>query len=128
MLPPLHCSTGIRDGMSFARIIAWSTVVPLAIGGWALVYCIAKARLAAGSSTTVGDDVVVLGYVTTTAATLMSGLATIFVRREPVALRALPVTALLVCGTALGCWSCLHLSGVILPYSATTKKMTSPER
>lgn len=127
MLPPSHTSISIRDGMSFARIIVWSTVVPLAIGGWALVYCIEKARLAAGSSATVGDDVIVLGYVTTTAATLMSGLATIFVRRETVAWRALPVTALFVCGTALGCWAWLHLSGVIVPYSATTKKMTQPE-
>ena len=114
--------------MSFARTIAWSTAVPLAIGGGALVYCIEKARLAAGSSTTVGDDVIVLGYVTTVATTLLSGLATFFVRREPLALRAWPVTALVVCGTALGCWAWLHLSGVILPDSATTKKMTSPER
>ena len=104
--------------MSFARIISWSSGLPLAVGGYALFYCIEKARLAAGSTTSVGDEVIVLAYVATLTTTLVSCVAAFIVRREAVLFRALPAAALLSCGLALGFWAWLHLSGVVVAYSS----------
>ena len=107
--------------MSFARFVSWSSALPLAVGGYALFYCIEKARLAAGSATSVGDDVIVIGYAATVTATLLSCFAAFFVRREAVLFRVLPTATLLVCGGALGFWAWLHLCGVVVPHSSLIK-------
>ena len=107
--------------MPSARIIAWFSVLPLAVGSYALFYCVEKARLAAGSETSVGDDVIIIGYVATIVGILLSCLAVFIVRHKPVIFRTVPVVALLVCGTAFGFWAWLHLSGVVVPYSSLMK-------
>jgi hypothetical protein len=104
-----------------SRIAAFSSVFLLAVSGYAIFCCIAKVRYAAGSSTSVGDDVIVIGYAATVGTTLLSSLAVFIARNETAALRALPIAALLGGIGALGLWSWLHLSGVVVPYSSLMK-------
>src|SRR4026209_1678527 len=107
--------------MSITRIAAFSSAFLLAVNGYAIFYCIAKAKYAAGSATSVGDDVIVIGYVTTVGAALLSSLAAFVARKETTPVRALPTAALFTGLGALGLWSWLQLSGVIVPYSSLMK-------
>jgi hypothetical protein len=104
--------------MQRAHLVVFLCVLMLAVGGYALFYCFEKAKLAAGleGTTTVGGDIIVMVYVATVSTTWMSCLAAFVLRREAFAMRALPITALLVCAGALGFWAWLHLSGIVVSY------------
>jgi len=107
--------------MPITRIISFSSAFLLAASGYAIFYCVAKARYAAGSPTSVGDDIIVIGYVATFGMALLSALTVFITRKETVCVRALPTAALLAGIGALGLWSWLHLSGVVVPYSSFMK-------
>ena len=66
--------------LTIKPIIALAAAFLLAVEGYTIYYCVEKVRHAAGSATTVGDDVVSIGYVTTVASTIFSALAVFFTR------------------------------------------------
>jgi hypothetical protein len=107
--------------MPITRIISFSSAFLLAASGYAIFYCVAKARDAAGSPTSVGDDVIAIGYAVTFGLALLSSLTVFITRKETVSVRALPAVALLTAIGALSFWSWLHLSGVVVPYSSLLK-------
>ena len=107
--------------MRHKRIMAPLSVLLLALGGYVIFYCFKKLKLAAGSTTTVGDDVIVVGYIVTLSTALASCLTSFAARREAVGIRAVPTTALLVCIGALSFWCWLHLSGVVVAYPSVAK-------
>jgi hypothetical protein len=108
--------------MSITRIAAFSSAFLLAMSGYTILYCIAKAKYAAGSATSVGDDVIVIGYVATLGTALMSALTVFITRKETVSVRAMPAVALLAATGTLGLWSWLHWSGVVVSYSSLIKQ------
>jgi len=67
--------------LTIKPIIALAAAFLLAVEGYTIYYCVEKVRHAAGSATTVGDDVVAIGYVTTVASTIFSALAVFFCER-----------------------------------------------
>jgi len=108
--------------MAITRLIALASALLLAVGVYAIFYCIEKMRIAADSGTTVGDDVIVIVYVTTVATTLFSSAAVFLTWNQPAACRALPISALMAGLGVLGLWSWLHLSGVVVSYSSIIKQ------
>jgi hypothetical protein len=95
------------------------SILLLAVGGSVFFYGCQKIER---SGSSVGDDVIMIGYGVPAIATVFSALAVFAVRSGSWLSRFLPVAALLVSAASFGFWAWLHLSGIVIPYSATLKQ------
>lgn len=92
-----------------------------AIGAYALLYCFEVSRrvIPGAIGTSVGDDVVVIGYSVTAIATVIGVWAFAGSLRGSNAARNVSILAVVLCASAFAFWTWLHLTGVLIPYSRT---------
>jgi hypothetical protein len=108
--------------MKAQNLIIPLSILLLAVGGYVFSYGCRKIERSAGFGTSVGDDVIVIGYSVPAIATVLSALAVFAVRSLSWSNRSLPIAALVVSAASLVFWFWLHLSGVVIPYSTTLKQ------
>jgi len=108
--------------MKAPRFVTPVSILLLAVGCYVFFYGWQKIETSAGFGTSVGDDVVVIGYSVPAITTVLSALAVFVVRARSWSNRSLPLAALAVSAASFVFWLWLHLSGVIIPHSATLKR------
>jgi hypothetical protein len=104
--------------MKTTRFVIPLSIVLLALAGYVLFYGCQKIKI---SGSTVGEDVILIGYSLTAITTFLSALAVFAVRSASGFIRSLPIAALILSATSLGFWAWLHLSGIVVAYSSIRK-------
>ncbi|MFO1457803.1 MAG: hypothetical protein U1G08_00225 [Verrucomicrobiota bacterium] len=105
--------------MNLQRTLYLSSVILTAVACYVVHYCFEKLRR---SGSSVGDDIIVIGYIATLGSTGLSLLGAFLARDTGVRTQALTQTTFVVCLGALGFWTWIHLSGVVVPYSTLEKQ------
>jgi len=95
------------------------SILLLAVGAYVFIYGSQKIKI---SGSSVGDDVIMIGYCVPAIATVFSASAVFVVRSGSWLSRFLPVAALVISVASFAFWAWLHLSGIVTPYSATLKQ------
>src|SRR5262245_43251125 len=101
--------------MKPTRLVMPLSILLIAVGASVFYYGCQKIR---NPGSSVGDDVIALGYCIPAIATIISAAAVFTVRSGAWSVRYLPVTALIFSAASFGFWAWLHLSGVVVGYSA----------
>ena len=85
---------------------------------YVVYYCIGKLQR---SGSSVGDDVIVIGYTVTIGSVGLSLFLTYLSRADGHLTRALCRATSAACVSSLSFWTWIHLSGVVVSYSSIMK-------
>src|SRR5262245_29494967 len=104
--------------MKSTRLVIPLSIILLSVSGYVFFYGCQKIKI---SGSSVGDDVIVIGYGVPAIATILSALAVFAVRSASWFSRFWPVAALILSAASFGFWAWLHLSGIVVAYSTLQK-------
>ncbi len=104
--------------MNRQRTLNLCSIILTAAACYVVLYCMEKLHR---SGSSVGDDVLLIGYTATIGSFGLSLLLTYISREDGFFTRALAWAAAVVCTGSLSFWTWIHLSGVVVSYSIITK-------